>query len=207
LLRDGLSPQIRMTTTVADVTSLLTAICERLLLTAVPILLIVIAVAALANLIQTGFLWVPRALTARFERVDPSRGLSRWLSMDSWVGLGWAITKLMVLVAASGAFARMRLSSAGRLIQAEPPELLSLFARLLCELGLLLSLTLVGLALLDYGYQFWRHERTLMMTVEELRREQREAEGDPRLKRARRDLAFARTAVQEAHSAERVRSV
>jgi flagellar biosynthetic protein FlhB len=45
------------------------------------------------------------------------------------------------------------------------------------------------LALADYGYQFWRHEKQLKMSKEEIRKEIKEAEGDQILKVRRRTMA------------------
>jgi flagellar biosynthetic protein FlhB len=45
---------------------------------------------------------------------------------------------------------------------------------------------LLVLAAADYGYQFWRTQRDLMMTKEELVEEAKNQEGNPRVKAARR---------------------
>jgi flagellar biosynthetic protein FlhB len=45
---------------------------------------------------------------------------------------------------------------------------------------------LVVLAAADYGYQFWRTQRDLMMTKEEVLEEAKNQEGNPRVKAARR---------------------
>jgi flagellar biosynthetic protein FlhB len=47
---------------------------------------------------------------------------------------------------------------------------------------------LLALGALDLLYQRWRHRRDLRMTREEVRREQREEEGDPQLRAERRRL-------------------
>ena len=44
------------------------------------------------------------------------------------------------------------------------------------------------LGVLDYGYQYWEHERSLMMTVEEAKQELKEYEGDPRIKQRIRQI-------------------
>lgn len=172
-----------------------------------PVLLIALTMAALASLVQTGFLWTPSALVPRGERLDPARRLGRWLSADSWFALMLGVLKLAAVLTVLTAYVRARLSSAGPLVQGEPAELLGLAARMIVELGLLLALTLFALALADYGWRFWRHEQSLKMTVEEVRREQREEEANPRLKRARRDAASGVSTVPEAHQVESVRSV
>ncbi len=52
------------------------------------------------------------------------------------------------------------------------------------------------LAVLDYGYNRWEYERSLMMTKEELKEELKQMEGDPqirsRIRRVQRELARQR---------------
>jgi flagellar biosynthetic protein FlhB len=45
----------------------------------------------------------------------------------------------------------------------------------------------VALALLDYGFQFWKYEQDLRMTKQEVREELKEMEGDPQIRMRRRD--------------------
>ena len=188
-MRDGLSSAPRSPVTAESAAQSMTLLATRLAVGVVPLLLIALAAAALGSLLQTGFLWTPVALMPKFERLDLAKGLGRWVALNSWVALGAGLIKLTVLVAVLIAFVRVRLPSAGPLTQGEPAELLGIAARTIVELGLLLALSLFVLALLDYGWQFWRHEQSLMMTVEELRREQREDSIDPRLRRARSEFA------------------
>src|SRR4029077_8850467 len=49
-----------------------------------------------------------------------------------------------------------------------------------------ISILLLTLGALDYGYQRWRHERELRMTPREIKDELRQMEGDPTAKRNRR---------------------
>ena len=99
--------------------------------------------------------------------------------------------KLTVLLGGLVAYLQIRLTSAGPLIEGSPLAIYNLTARLLGELAIVLALLLLFLAILDYGYQFWRHETQLMMTIEEVRQEQREAQRDPELKRRQRASASA----------------
>ena len=56
------------------------------------------------------------------------------------------------------------------------------------ELCMQLSAALLVLALLDLAWQRYRHERDLRMTKEEVKDEMRSMEGDPAVKRRRRQL-------------------
>lgn len=168
-------------------------IASRLAIVVLPILLAIAGAATAANLVQTGFLWVPTAVLPKLERLDPGRALSQWAATHSWIGLSWSIVKLALLLAVLWIYGRMRLASAGPLAEASPLAMYSLAGRLIAELALVLSVALVMLALFDYVYQFWRTEHQLMMTVEEVRREQREDEGNPQVKRRQRNMATSRT--------------
>ena len=154
-----------------------------------PLLVIAASAATLGSLIQTGFLWTPSVLLPKFERLDPTQGLGRWMSLNTGITLAVGLIKLVALLGVLVAFVRVRLPALGAFAQGEPSDMLSLAARCLGELGLLLALTLFVLALLDYGFQFWRHEQSLLMTAEELKREQKEDELDTRFKRRRQELA------------------
>jgi flagellar biosynthesis protein FlhB len=192
MMREGLSATPRATLTEQAASAIFARLAIRVAGASLPMLLLVMTVAVAANLIQTGFLWVPSSILPRFDRVDPGRSVRRWMSGSVWVGLGAALIRLLVLFAVLIAFVRYRLTSAAPLAEGEPIGLLSLSTGLLGELGVMLSLTLVVLALIDYAYQFWRYEQSLKMTVEEVRREQREDAGNPQIKRRRKEVAASR---------------
>ena len=188
-VRGALSTTSALPLTPESVARTLTVLVMSLAVAVGPLLLIAAIAAALGSLIQTGFLWTPSVVLAKFDRLDPTQGLGRWMSLKTGVALAAGLIKLVALLSVLVAFVRVRLPALGAFAQAEPSEMLSLAARCLGELGLLLALTLFALALLDYGFQFWRHEQSLLMTAEELKREQKEEELDPRFKRRRQELA------------------
>lgn len=188
-VRGALSTTFSLPLTPESVARTLTVLVKSLAVAVGPLLLIAAIAAALGSLIQTGFLWTPSVVLPKFDRLDPTQGLGRWMSLKTGVALAAGLIKLVALLSVLVAFVRVRLPALGAFAQAEPSEMLSLAARCLGELGLLLALTLFALALLDYGFQFWRHEQSLLMTAEELKREQKEDELDPRFKRRRQELA------------------
>lgn len=171
-------------------------VAKRLGVVLLPILLLIASVAAAASLVQTGFLWIPTAVLPQAERLDLSRGIGRWWSMSTWFGLLLSVIKLLVLSGVLLTYARMRLTSADALVTGPPSVIYAIATTLIGELALVLSLSLVVLAAADYGYQFWQAERRLKMTIEELRREQREDEANPNLKRRRREMAASEASRQ-----------
>ncbi|MFO1041408.1 MAG: EscU/YscU/HrcU family type III secretion system export apparatus switch protein [Planctomycetaceae bacterium] len=191
MMKSGLTTVPAMSADVRSVTSQLQQILIRLAIPGISLLLIIVAAAMAANLVQSGFLWVPGAVLPKLERLNPGRSLSRWWSLNSWFNIIGATVKLVTLLCVLVIFLRTRLTSAGPLIEGSPLVIVNRTTQLLGELVIVLSGSLLVLAVLDYGYQFWSHERRLMMTVEEVRREKRDEERDPHMKHRQREVAIS----------------
>ena len=133
--------------------------------------------------------WSPSLapLRPRLERLDPWAGLRRLLSIRvlGELGRGALAAVLLLCVVASGAWALLPavlrlgwMASPGAALAALRPA----GAGLWCQ-ALLVAAVLGGLDLL---WARRRHRRSLRMTREEVRREHREQEGDPRHRAHRR---------------------
>lgn len=163
-------------------------IMSRVAMPVLAMLLAIVGAAATANLIQSGFLWIPETVMPQWKRLDPGRALLRWWSLHAWYSQLAGILKLAVLLGVLAIYLRTRLASAGALMEGTPQVMFHLAGQLLGECAMLLAVSLLLLAIADYGYQFWRFERSLMMTVEEVRRERMDDEPDPNVKRRQREL-------------------
>lgn len=186
LMRSSLTTVPSLTTDSQMIAAQLLQIATKLSVVVLPILLVGVGAAAIANLLQTGFLWVPTSVLPQFERLNPTKGFGRWFAMSSWIGLMLSLIKLGTLLAVLLVYMRSRLESGGPLMSGSAGAIIKVAASLMGELAIVLSLSLVTLALVDYSYQYWRQEHALMMTVEEVRREQREDEANPQVKRQQR---------------------
>ncbi|MBI1349134.1 flagellar type III secretion system protein FlhB [bacterium] len=156
-----------------------------------------IALGALsANLMQVGFLWWPAALEPKFSRLNPAQGFKRIASLSSLVRLAGSIAKILLVAGVGYLFLTSHQPEFLALPQQSISAILLTGGRSIIELGFYLSMTLVALAILDYGYQYWQHERELRMTKQEIREEFKETEGNPlmmsRRREAHRKLAEAR---------------
>jgi len=186
LMRNALTAP-PMTSLSIDVAAEMAQSAARLAATVVwPILLVLVLSGLAGNLTQTGWLWTPAKISPRF----------RFGGMVSWdltaKGTG-TMLRLCVVVGVTMRFLMIHDWQLRSIGTGEPVSMLVQLARMLGELSIQLSLSLVLLALIDYGYQFWRHEQRLKMTVEERRREQQDEAIDPRI-RQRRTVANRRPA-------------
>ncbi|TAM85054.1 MAG: flagellar biosynthesis protein FlhB [Candidimonas sp.] len=163
-------------------------------LVAIPMLLVSTLCAVGGCLALGGWVFSAEALAPRVERLDPFSGLKRLWSAQSAAELGKAIAKV-VLIAATG-YAVFHYHMAAIVALAGLPSGLALArAMRIILLGCLLTaLPLVLLAAVDVPWQMFHHVRQLRMSKEEVRREFKESEGDPQIKRRIRQgqLALAR---------------
>ena len=163
-----------------------------LLAGAAPMLLAGAVAGGAAVLLQTGFLVHVTGLAPDIGRVDPRRGLKRLFGVDNAATAVKAVVKLGVLVWAVWSAMAGLVPEAARSLTWTPGTLVERFGQAL--LGLML--TVLGaqtmIALLDVGWMRWRHGQRLRMSREELRQEQRESEGDPKIKARLRQLRQAR---------------
>jgi type III secretion protein U len=152
-------------------------------LTAVPALA-AFAAALAAGTLQTGGLLALGPIAPRLDRLDPARGLARILSAARLAALGLGALKAALLAAAALHGWRATASALSRLPGAGSPG--PAVAALLGPLAWRLSGALLLLGGADWLLTRWRHRRRARMSREEVRREAREDEGDPRHRAERR---------------------
>ncbi|MFN3985950.1 MAG: flagellar biosynthesis protein FlhB [Rhodocyclaceae bacterium] len=160
----------------------------QMLLTFVPLFGLLMVAAVTAPILLGGFVFSPKALGLKFDRMNPLKGLGRMFSVHGLAELVKSILKTLV-VGTMGVlvmyrehehvFSLMTLS-----LERAIPEFLDtlVFAALIIVLGLAL------IALIDVPFQLWQYQRKLRMTKDEVKRENKEQEGDPHVKARVRSL-------------------
>jgi flagellar biosynthesis protein FlhB len=158
-----------------------------------PFVLAMGAVAIAANYIQVGPVWAANVITPDLERLSPVRGFQRIASGRGLVRTAMGVGKLAVIgTVLFLILARYVRPGQGKSIFALfGDDIHTSFLRAkssACELGITCALAMLILAILDYIFQRWHHERDLRMTRRELREEMKRFEGDPKIKERRRRM-------------------
>ena len=161
-----------------------------------PILGLLCLAGVAVNVLQIGFLFVPKRLAFDLGRLDPLGGLRRIFSGANVVHLGFGVLKLAAVLAVGCAALYSQREALLGLSALAPSALVGQVTHILCGTALKVGAALLVLAILDYAYQRWRHEQDLKMTPQELREELRNLEGDPqvtaRRKQVQRELSAKR---------------
>lgn len=147
-----------------------------------PLLVAVTAVAILSGLLIGGWLFSPKAFQPQFGRMSPLKWVKRTFSVEGLAELGKAVAKALLVGLIGGLFLWMHREELLGLVTLEPGKGLAEFGGMVQGALLALGAALAVIALIDVPLVLWRHHKSLRMSLEEVKREMKESEGDPQLK-------------------------
>ena len=152
------------------------------LITMLPLFAVLMVAALAAPISLGGFVFSSKVLALKPERMNPLKGLGRMFSVHGLAELVKSVLKTVV-IGSLAVFAVWRerehvFALMNRSLQQAIPEFFQtlLFASLIIVLGLAI------IAMMDVPFQLWQYHRRLRMTRDEVKRENKEQEGDPHLK-------------------------
>jgi flagellar biosynthetic protein FlhB len=151
-----------------------------------PILAATMLAGLLAGGIQTRFRTAPEALAINWGRLNPAEGLKRVFSMRSAVPTGIGAVKLSIIIALTYGVVKGILTDPIFHSSVDVARIAGFMAESSLKIILRVAMALLVLASADYGYQFWRTNKDLMMTKEEVKEESKNSEGNPQVKAQQR---------------------
>lgn len=170
-----------------------------------PLVICTVAAALLAGGIQSQFRTASEALEPDWQRVNPLSGFQRIFSVKALIPSGLSFLKLLIIGSVCWFGLKKILLDPIFFTAMGPAEIARFLAEASFSLGSKVILVLMAIAAADYGYQYWRTNRDLMMTKEEVKEEMKNMEGDPHVKarqRRRRTIKTQRQMLQEVPKAE-----
>lgn len=165
-----------------------------------PVLLGVAAASVLVQVAQVGWHPTVKPLTPNLAKLNPMAGFRRLFSARVGFGLLMNLLKMAAVIAVVYATVRDRYGLVVSAAGLHEWAIVGLLADLMFTLALRLAIVLLVLGLVDYVYQRYRFEQDLKMTKQEVREELRSMEGDPQIKRRRRQAQLDLT-IQRIRSA------
>ncbi|MGR9051512.1 MAG: flagellar biosynthesis protein FlhB [Gammaproteobacteria bacterium] len=147
-----------------------------------PFMAVMVLAAIFGPLALGGWVFSWEAIAPKLEKLDPIKGLARLFALHGLIELAKALVKfLLILVVAVVLFKSYLPDLLG--LSAEPLD--RAVAHAFHVIGicfLLLSASLVLIAMFDVPYQLWDHNKKLKMTLQEVKDEMKETEGSPEIK-------------------------
>jgi flagellar biosynthetic protein FlhB len=151
-----------------------------------PVILATMLAGLVAGGIQNRFNTAPEAITPNWNRISPVEGFKRLFSTQMFVPTVLGMVKFVFILAVTYSQIRSVLSDPIFTSPVSAYRLGEFLGETSMRIFLRVCLGLFIIAVADYGYQFWRTQRDLMMTKQELKDEIKNSEGNQRMKSTRR---------------------
>jgi len=175
---------------------LLMDLLHRTALMTLPILGVLVFVVIVSHVAQFGLLNAPEALSPSWSRIDPVEGFKRMFSPQAVAELLKGLLKMGIVAWVMWRTVMSEWEVLASMGSVSAWAMGSEMARGILNIGLRAGVVLAGLAIVDYLYQRWEHERGLRMTKDEVKEEYRQREGDPkvraRIRQRQREMARRR---------------
>lgn len=147
-----------------------------------PVLGTVLVFGILGNLMQVGMLFSFEAMKPKLSHINPVEGFKRIFSKRAFFEFFKTILKVVIISLV-----------VFNLVEKAYPELLMLFnmnlaksadyiTNLIFRIAITAGVVFFVIAVLDFVYQKWEFGRSLRMSVDEVKKELKQTEGDPQIK-------------------------
>ena len=175
-------------------------VLTRLLAILMPFLLPLAILGFAANILQVGFKISTEAIAPKLNKLNPISGMKRFVSVKSMVELAKSVAKILFIGIIAYLLVKSDMKAFPSLVHQEVGQILVFTARVSLKMCLFICLALIVLAILDFLYQQWQHQEDLKMTKQEVKDEQKQTFGDPKVKSRIRSmqLEMARRRMMEA---------
>ncbi len=154
----------------------------------VPMMAAVILTGVVGNVIQTGFMFSPKALKVELSKINPATQIKQMFSVKNLVEFVKSVVKIAVLAVLLYGVIKGGLRD---LLLSGPCGLncvILVTAAMTREIVYTAVAVFFVIAGADYFFQYFQHMKQLRMSKDEVKREYKEMEGDPLIKSKRHQL-------------------
>lgn len=131
--------------------------------------------------------WLGSNLAPKGSRLNPMSGLKRMFGANGWIEMAKGLAKVALLGTMAWSWGRNNVPQLSRLGRGDVFEQLAYGWHQIVMLLFVLAGGLALIAFIDFPVQWFRRHQRLMMSIQEMRDEHKEAEGAPEKKQAQRE--------------------
>lgn len=145
---------------------------------------------------QVGFMITPKAVQVDASKINPVKGFGKLFSLRSLVRTGLSGAKMVAIATVMTAIAYAQIHDIARVSDSDLGPILAALGQVAMKTTAGGLAAILVLSLIDFFYQRFQYERDMRMSKEEIKEENRIAEGDPHVKakirQVQREMAFRR---------------
>ncbi|MFB4211141.1 flagellar biosynthesis protein FlhB [Shouchella sp. JSM 1781072] len=185
MMSDMFSRFLHLQVTESTTASLFRELTWHMAIIVLPIMAITVFAGAFGSFLQVGSLFTTDPLKLKLEKLDPIKGAKRIFSARALVELAKSILKIVFVGSAVVIVLYLNIEEVLTLSQKNIEVSAVTVGELAMLMGIVASILLLILAIPDYLYQRYDHEKQIRMSKKDIRDEHKTSEGDPKI-RARR---------------------
>jgi flagellar biosynthetic protein FlhB len=153
-----------------------------------PFIAVMVVVAIVAPLALGGWVFSWEAITPKFEKLDPIKGLARLFALRGLMELIKALLKFLLVFFVSVILSKHFLKELTGLGTEPLEQSVSHALNIISFCYIVLCASLIVVVMFDVPYQLWDHSKKLKMTLQEIKDEMKESEGSPEIKARQRRI-------------------
>jgi len=161
-----------------------------------PIMVPIMIMGIVASLMQSGFIFTGEPLKADLKKLDPISGFKKIFSMRSVVDLLKNLVIVSTISYVAYNFVKSNYLDIMTYGSLKIEAILGEFGSLVIAIFFKIAIIMLIISIIDYTYQKYKHNKELKMSVQEIKEEYKQQEGDPQIKskirQKQREMASSR---------------
>jgi len=153
-----------------------------------PILASTFAAALIVTYLQVGFVFSGEAIAFKLDKLNPLEGFKRIFSTRALVELAKSLMKIGITGYVVYTIIKKNIFIIPRFVDMEMTATMTTLGSIMLEMALKVGIVFTIIGIIDYIYQRYEHEKSLMMSKNDVKQEYKQVEGDPLIKSKQRQI-------------------
>ncbi len=147
-----------------------------------PLMLIVMLTGVMLHVVQVGPMLSFQKIKPNFNKINPIQGFKRIFSTVTLMEMVKSIVKVAILGYIIFRAFLPQMDTFRNMMYLNVGAAFSMIIGWAADMGLRIGIALLIFAVVDIFYQWWKYEKDLKMTKQEVKEENKQTEGDPQIK-------------------------
>lgn len=147
-----------------------------------PLLLVALIAGVVSGYAQVGFLFTTKTLGVKLSRINPLKGIKRVFSLRALTELIKSIIKIVIVGYIGYVYIKGEAVNVLSLMDVDVVSIASFLCITITNAAIRMCIAMLVIGVVDYGYQWWEYEKSLRMSKQEIKEENKEVEGNPEIK-------------------------
>ncbi|NQU56174.1 MAG: flagellar biosynthesis protein FlhB [Rhodospirillales bacterium] len=157
-----------------------------------PVLLLLMLLAFISNVAQTGFIWAPKKIVPTLNKISMLKGVKRMFSLRSVNEFVKGLLKLTLVTIVGLTVAAPFMTDLSLFMDRSLGDMLDRLLLISVWFTLASVAVMAVIASIDLAYQIYSQKKQLMMSKQEVKDENKQSEGDPQVKARIRQIRYER---------------